>query len=204
MKNKMLKLIIVGVLGTLGVFLLFSQEIKFSLSQKEALNKVLGDINRAPDFTLTAMNDSIYTLSKLEGKVVLINFWATWCGPCRMEIPEFNEMHKSYHEKGLEILGISVSDNKKQLKNFAKSFAVDYPLLYGGAREMNKIMKDYGGVYAVPSSFLVGKNGNIVWSYPGAILKNYDPQTFATLLYEIEKELKKGEVKNPVEDSDSY
>ncbi len=200
MKNKILKLILVGVLGTLGFFLLFSQEIKFSLSQKEALNKVLGDINKAPDFTLTAMNDSIYTLSKLEGKVVLINFWATWCGPCRMEIPEFNEMHKSYHEKGLEILGISVSDNKKQLKNFAKSFAVDYPLLYGGAREMNKIMKDYGGVYAVPSSFLVGKNGNIVWSYPGAILKNYDPQTFATLLYEIEKELKKGEIENPVEE----
>ena len=200
MKNKMLKLIIVGVLGTLGVFLLFSQEIKFSLSQKEALNKVLGDINKAPDFTLTAMNDSIYTLSKLEGKVVLINFWATWCGPCRMEIPEFNEMHKSYHERGLEILGISVSDNKKQLKNFAKSFAVNYPLLYGSAREMNKIMKDYGGVYAVPSSFLVGKNGNIVWSYPGAILKNYDPQTFATLLYEIEKELKKGEIENPVEE----
>ena len=200
MKNKILKLILVGVLGTLGFFLLFSQEIKFSLSQKEALNKVLGDINRAPDFTLTAMNDSIYTLSKLEGKVVLINFWATWCGPCRMEIPEFNEMHKSYHERGLEILGISVSDNKKQLKNFAKSFAVNYPLLYGGAREMNKIMKDYGGVYAVPSSFLVGKNGNIVWSYPGAILKNYDPQTFATLVYEIEKELNKGEFENPVEE----
>ena len=200
MKNKILKLILVGVLGTLGFFLLFSQEIKFSLSQKEALKKVLGDINKAPDFTLTAMNDSMYTLSKLEGKVVLINFWATWCGPCRMEIPEFNEMHKSYHEKGLEILGISVSDNKKQLKNFAKSFAVDYPLLYGGAREMNKIMKDYGGVYAVPSSFLVGKNGAIVWSYPGAILKNYDPQTFAALVYEIEKELKKGEVENPVEE----
>ena len=200
MKNKILKLILVGVLGTLGFFLLFSQEIKFSLSQKEALKKVLGDINKAPDFTLTAMNDSMYTLSKLEGKVVLINFWATWCGPCRMEIPEFNEMHKSYHKRGLEILGISVSDNKKQLKNFAKSFAVNYPLLYGGAREMNKIMKDYGGVYAVPSSFLVGKNGNIVWSYPGAILKNYDPQTFATLLYEIEKELKKGEVENPVEE----
>ena len=200
MKNKILKLILVGVLGTLGFFLLFSQEIKFSLSQEEALSKVLGDINKAPDFTLTAMNDSVYTLSKLEGKVVLINFWATWCGPCRMEIPEFNEMHKSYHEKGLEILGISVSDNKKQLKNFAKSFAVDYPLLYGGAREMNKIMKDYGGVYAVPSSFLVGKNGAIVWSYPGAILKNYDPQTFAALVYEIEKELKKGEVENPVEE----
>ena len=107
-----------------------------------------------------------------------------------MEIPEFNELQKSYHEKGLEILGISVSDNRKQLKNFAKSFAVDYPLLYGSARDINKVMRDYGGVYAVPSSFLVGKNGSIVWSYPGAILKNYDPQTFSALVYKIEKELK--------------
>ena len=93
-----------------------------------------------------------------------------------------------------------ITEHNFDLDKFAKSIAVDYPLLYGGAREMNKIMKDYGGVYAVPSSFLVDKNGNIVWSYPGAILKNYDPQTFATLLYEIEKELKKGEVENPVEE----
>ena len=147
MKNKLIKFVIVGFIGALGYFLLFSQEIKFSSSQKEALNKVLGDINKAPDFTLQALNDSSYTLSKMEGKVVLINFWATWCGPCRMEIPEFNELHKSYHEKGFEILGISVSDNKKQLKNFTKSFAVDYPLLYGSSRDMNNIMKDYGGVY---------------------------------------------------------
>ncbi len=190
MKNKIIKLLLIVFLGTIGYISLFSQDTVITLSQKEKVKKVLQDINKAPDFTLQALNDSSYTLSKMDGKVVLINFWATWCGPCRMEIPEFNEMHKSYHEKGLEILGISVSDNKKQLKNFAKSFAVDYPLLYGGTREMNKIMRDYGGVNAVPSSFLVGKNGSIVWSCPGAILKNYDPQTFAALVYEIEKELK--------------
>ena len=103
---------------------------------------------------------------------------------------QLNELHKSYHEKGLEVLGISISDNKKQLKNFTKSFSVDYPLLYGGSKEMNKIIKDYGGVYAVPSSFLIGKEGSIIWKYPGAILKDYDPQTFATLIYEIDKELK--------------
>ena len=190
MKNKIIKLLLIVFLGTIGFIALFSQDTLITLSQKEKVKKVLQDINKAPDFTLQALNDSSYTLSKMEGKVVLINFWATWCGPCRMEIPEFNELHKSYHEKGLEILGISVSDNKKQLKNFVKSFAVDYPLLYGSARNMNKIMKDYGGVYAVPSTFLVGKKGNIIWKYPGAILKDYDPQTFATLIYEIEKELK--------------
>ena len=190
MRNKVIRFIIIGVFGIIGYLLLFSQDTLITITQREALKKVLGDINKAPDFTLTALNDSVYNLRELEDKVVLINFWATWCGPCRMEIPEFNELHKSYHEKGLEILGISVSDNKKQLENFAKSFTVDYPLLYGSARDLNKIMKDYGGVYAVPSTFLVGKKGSILWKYPGAILKDYDPQTFATLVYEIEKELK--------------
>ena len=186
-KNKIIKLLLFVFLGTIGYIALFSQD---TLSQNEKIKKALQDINKAPDFTLQAINDSSYTLSKMEGKVVLINFWATWCGPCRMEIPEFNELLKSYHDKGLNILGISVSDNKKQLKNFTKSFAVDYPLLYGSAKDMNKVMRDYDGVYAVPSSFLIGKNGKIIWKYPGAILKNYDPQTFADLVYKIEKELK--------------
>ena len=174
-------------LGIIGYIALFSQD---TLTQKEKLQKALQNINKAPDFTLQSLNDSSFTLSKMEGKVVLINFWATWCGPCRMEIPEFNQLQKSYYEKGLVILGISVSDNKKQLKNFVKSFAVDYPILYGSAKDLNKIMRDYDGVYAVPSSFLIGKKGNIKWKYPGAILKNYDPQTFADLVYKIEKELK--------------
>ena len=190
MKFKIKKLLLIIFVGAIGYIALFSQDTLINLSQKEKVKRAIQDINKAPDCTLQAINDSIYTLSKMEGKVVLINFWATWCGPCRMEIPEFNEFQKSYHEKGLEILGISVSDNKKQLKNFKKSFTIDYPLLFGSAKDMNKIMRDYGGVYAVPSSFLIGKNGSIVWSYPGAVLKNYDPQTFADLVYRIEKELK--------------
>ena len=190
MKNKIITLLLIVFLETIGYSALLSQDTLITISQEEKVKKALQDINKAPDFTLQALNDSSYTLRKMDGKVVLINFWATWCGPCRMEIPEFNELYKSYHEKGLEILGISVSDNKKQLKNFAKSFVVDYPLLYGGTRDMNNIMKDYGGVYAVPSSFLIGKDGSIIWSYPGAILKLYDPQTFSTLIYKIEKELK--------------
>ena len=175
---------------TFGYLFLFSQDTILNRTQKDAVNKVLEDINKAPDFTLSTLNDSIITLSKLEGKVILINFWATWCGPCRMEIPEFNELYSDYQDSGFELLGISISDSKQQLQNFSKSFAVDYPLLFGNAKDINKIMRDYGGVYAVPSSFLIGQNGSIIWSYPGAILKNYDPQTFANLVYKIEKELK--------------
>ena len=197
MKKNNTKLLVGVFLGIFSCIVLFSQDTLINSSQdtlinssqKEILKKALQDINKAPDFTLKSINDSTYTLSKMEDKVVLINFWATWCGPCRMEIPEFNELQEKYHKKGLEIVGISVSDTKKQLKNFIKSFNVEYPLLYGNAKDMNRIMRDYGGVYAVPSSFLIGKNGAIIWSYPGAILKNYDPQTFANLIYKIEKEL---------------
>jgi len=196
MLNKISRLIIFVIFGIISLLLLFSQDSTIILSQREKLKKTLGDINKAPDFTLTALNDSIYKLSELEGKVVLINFWATWCGPCRMEIPEFNELYNSYHEKGLEILGISISDNKKQLKNFTKSFAVDYHLLYGNTREMNEILREYGGVYAVPSSFLIDYQGKIVWKYPGAILKDYDPRTFTSLVYEIEKGLKDLQLNN--------
>ena len=202
MKNDNFKLFLIMFFIIIGYSSLFSQDTlsirsrsqpELSILQKEKVKEALKDINKAPDFTLQTVNDSSYTLSKMKEQVVLINFWATWCGPCRMEIPEFNELHKNYHKRGFEILGISISDNKKQLKNFAKSFTVDYPLLYGNTRVINKIMKDYGGVYAVPSTFLIGKKGNIIWKYPGAILKDYDPQTFSSLVYEIEKELQKGD-----------
>ena len=190
MQNKFRNSVLFFCSFIIGLIILFSQDSLLSLSQKEAVEKALANINKAPDFTLQGINDSTYTLSELNGNVVLINFWATWCGPCRMEIPEFNELYDTYHKKGFELLGISISDSKKQLKNYTNSYKVKYPLLYGSTKQLSKITRDYGGVYAVPSSFLVGKNGDIIWSFPGAILKNYDPQTFADLIYKIEKELK--------------
>ena len=190
LKRNLLKILLIGGLAVTGLLIFSGQGVFIDPNQKAAVKKALADFNKAPDFTLTTIEDSTYQLSKLQGNVVLINFWATWCGPCRMEIPEFNELYKNYHEQGLEILGISVSDTKKQLENFIKSFTMDYPILYGPAKEMNDVTRNYGGVYAIPSSFLIGKGGDIIWSYPGAILKNYDPQLFASLVYEIEKALK--------------
>ena len=147
-KSTMVKGVLIFLSFIIGFIVLFSQDSLLSVSQKEAIEK-------ASDFTLKAINDSTYTLSKLKGNVVLINFWATWCGPCRMEIPEFNELYEKYHDEGFELLGISISDTKKQLKNYTNSYKVKYPLLYGSANDLNKITTDFGGVYAVPSSFLV-------------------------------------------------
>ena len=96
--------------------------------QIEKIKEVTEDVNKAPDFSLNSIKsfndsllDSVYTLSEMKDKVILINFWATWCGPCRLEIPDFNELYDKYHSRGFEILGISISDTKDQLINFLNS-----------------------------------------------------------------------------------
>ena len=174
------------------VFILFSlsfnNEIPDSLLSK--LKEVTQDINTASDFTLKSVNaDSIYILSEMKDKVILINFWATWCGPCRMEIPDFNDLYKKYSREEFEILGISISDTADQLQNFLKAYKMDYPVLYGTQNQMQKIIIDYGGVYSIPMSFLIAKNNEIKRVYPSAILKQYDPNMFSDLIFNIESSI---------------
>ena len=160
-------------------------------AQLEAIKKLTENINTAPDFTLSSLDDSTYTLSNMKDNVILLNFWATWCGPCRMEIPDFNELYLKHHKEGFEILGVAMDGNKKSLKNFTKSYKMEYPILYGSTRNLNKVSMDYGGVMSLPTSVLIGKNNEVIRTYPGAILKSYNPQQYATFVYEIEKALSK-------------
>ena len=129
----------------------------------------------AYDFNLQALQseDSLLTLSSLKGNVVLINFWATWCGPCIAEIPEFNNLLKKYEEKNFKILGISVNDSEKQLKKFITRFNVDYPLLFDSIEKMNTVINNYGGFNSVPVSYLINREGLVVRGYPGAIIGDY-------------------------------
>ena len=134
----------------------------------------------APDFTLSLFKsksvlskDSSVTLSSFKGNVVLLNFWATWCGPCIAEIPEFNDLYNKYKMEGFEILGVSVSDNYRQLEKFTKKIDVQYKLLFGTTDNMSSVMQDYGNVYSVPISFLINRDGLVVRGYPGAILGEY-------------------------------
>jgi len=156
----------------------------------ERIQSLLSDKKElAPEVRLKSYSDSLFVLSELKGKVVLINFWATWCGPCRMEIPDFNNLYKKYNKDGFEILGISLSDTKQQLIDFAKVYNVEYPLLYGSFKEIDSITRSYGGVPAVPWSFLVGIEGDIIKTYPGAIIAQYDPITHQNLVHTIESQL---------------
>jgi len=127
-----------------------------------------GNSKKAPDFTLETGKGSAVTLSKLQGKVVLVNFWATWCGPCRAEIPGFLEVYKEYKSKGFEIVGISLDqDGWKKVIPFVERFKIDYPIVMGNL----KVVEAYGNFNAIPTSFLVDKKGNIVNEHVGYLSK---------------------------------
>ena len=170
---------------------LFS-ESDLSSDRIDAIKNLLKEDKKyAPDFKLKDSADTLHVLSELRGNVVLINFWATWCGPCRQEIPDFVELYDKYHDQGFEIFGISLSDSKEVLANFSNVYKVSYPLLYGNNKEISEITNSYGGIPAIPWSFLVGIDGEIIATYPGAILKQYDPLTYYRLEQTIVSEIKK-------------
>jgi peroxiredoxin len=118
----------------------------------------------APDFTLPDLSDKPLTLSSLRGKVVLLDFWATWCTPCREEIPEFVKLQDKYRDQGLQIVGISMDDGPEPVRDFYKKFQMNYPVVMGDA----KTGSAYGGVLGLPIAFVVDQQGKIVSRHIGA------------------------------------
>jgi len=113
----------------------------------------------APDFSLESLDGSSVRLSDLRGKAVLLNFWATWCGPCKIEMPWFVDLQKQYGSQGLQIVGVAMDDaSKEDIGKFAKDMGVNYPILIG----KESVGDQYGGVPALPESFLISRDGKIV------------------------------------------
>jgi len=118
----------------------------------------------APDFTLKSLDGRDVHLSALHGKVVIVNFWATWCGACKVEIPELIDVYQRRHRDGLEIVGISMDDASNDVvARFAKSKNVSYTIVRGDAA----VAKAYGGIRFMPQSFVVDRHGKIVKTFLG-------------------------------------
>ena len=118
---------------------------------------------RMPPFLVNDLDGRIISTADLHGKVVLVNFWATWCPPCREEIPELIELSKRYKDQ-LQIIGISMDDAPAgQVRQFAKQIGITYPVVMGSGA----IEAEYGGVPALPTSFVISPEGRVVQKHAG-------------------------------------
>ena len=117
----------------------------------------------APDFTRSDLAGRQVHLADYRGKLVLLNFWATWCAPCRKEMPLFSEWQRDYRAQGLQIIGISMDDDIASVKQLLAQRPVRYPIVMGDAR----LGERFGGVLGLPLSFLIDAQGRIVARYQG-------------------------------------
>ena len=115
-------------------------------------------LNRpAPLFSRPDVNGGRVSLADLRGKVVLLNFWATWCAPCRVEIPRFMQWQQQYGRQGFQVVGISIDDTDAPVRTFVHTMRLNYPVVMGDA----ELGQAYGGIFGVPVSFLIDRQGII-------------------------------------------
>ena len=113
----------------------------------------------APDFELQSLDGKNMKLSDFRGKAVLLNFWATWCGPCKIEMPWFVELQKEYGPQGFQIVGVAMDDaSSDEIAKFAKQMGVNYPVLLG----KESVGQSYGGVGVLPTTYFIDRDGKLV------------------------------------------
>jgi thiol-disulfide isomerase/thioredoxin len=136
----------------LTMTLLFS-----SVAKAEVLEGV------APDFTLKSRSGENVKLSEHRGEVVMINFWASWCAPCRQEMPLLEEMYKKYSDLGFVLLGVNVEEDSSKATELLRDIPVSFPILYDNKNDVTKLYK----VVAMPSTVMVDRDGNMRYLHRG-------------------------------------
>jgi cytochrome c biogenesis protein CcmG/thiol:disulfide interchange protein DsbE len=117
------------------------------------------------NFTMKDLDGKDVALSSFKGKVILLNFWATWCGPCKAEIPGFVELQNQYGKDGLVIIGYSVDDEAPKARAFATEYKMNYPVLLGLGRE--DVQDAYGPIWGIPASFIISRDGRVCQKHLG-------------------------------------
>ena len=119
---------------------------------------VAGDLGEAADFSLPTLEGDTLQLSQLRGRVVALNFWATWCIPCLAEMPELVELHDALHPHGLRVVGVSLdTEEPAVVRQYVERFGITYPIVLGD----RQVAQAYGGVWALPMTFLIDADGAI-------------------------------------------
>ena len=133
---------------------------------------------RAPEFVRPDLNGQTLDLKRFRGKVVLLNFWATWCAPCQAEMPIFSEWQSKYGPKGFEAIGISMDDDAPPARKLVSRMNLAYPVAMGDAR----LGRRYGGVLGLPLSFAIDRNGVVRARFQGETDLNVMEKEIRTLL----------------------
>jgi len=114
--------------------------------------------NPAKPFTITSLDAKTIFLDSFKGKVVILNFWATWCPPCQAEIPEFIQFYRDFEKKGVVIIGLGVNDSDASLQEFNKANRINYPVANDKG---NRVSSLYGGIKSIPTTFVIDRKGII-------------------------------------------
>jgi peroxiredoxin len=131
------------------------------------------------DLTFKDIHGKPFALSNYKGKVVLLDFWATWCPPCRKEIPGFIELYNSYRARGLEVIGVSMDDSKSDIKKFSRRLGINYPVLLGAGR--NDLEPAFGEL-PLPTAFVIARDGRICAKHDGLTAKEQFEKEIVSLL----------------------
>jgi len=123
-----------------------------------------GGASDVPQFSFSSLEGKTVAMKDLTNKVVIVDFWATWCAPCREEIPHLNELYSELKGKGLEIVGISMdTDGTDNVKDFAREFRIQYPIVMGD----EKVAESFGGIIGMPTTFIIDRKGKVAKKYIG-------------------------------------
>jgi len=136
----------------------------------------------APDFTLKSSTGENVKLSELRGNVVMINFWASWCGPCRQEMPLLDEFYKKYSKLGFVLLGVNVEEDSSKAAGYLSEVPVSFPILYDNTNSVSKMYD----VDAMPSTVLVDREGNLRFLHRG--YKPGDEKEYKRLMKKLMRE----------------